>query len=146
MSTCSLPTPVLLCPYCSRQYLGTILPSHKFILSGYCRCDTLESTIFYKCIVRPPQQKSVGFTKYFPSNHKRTQNHQDYSKLFMAPTIPNTKQLMDITVNDDIDINVDNNDTSLLSGGNTNDDMEIGVTTESIMEPQLTFPEEFLSK
>ena len=93
-----------------------------------------------------PPEKSIGFSKHFPSNHKRTQNYHDYSKLFMAPAIPNTKQLMDITVNDDIDINVDNNDTSLLSGDDTNNDMEIAVSTESIMEPQVTFPKEFLSK
>ena len=64
----------------------------------------------------------------------------------MAPAIPNTNQLMDITVNDDIDINVDNNDTTLLSSDNTNNDMEISVSTESIMEPQVIFPEEFISK
>ena len=57
----------------------------------------------------------------------------------MAPAIPNTKQLMDITVNDDIDINVDNNDTTLLSSGNTNNDMEISVSTEIIMEPLVNF-------
>ena len=146
MSTCSLPTPVLSCPNCSRQCFGTILPSHKFILSGSCRCDTSESTKFYKCIVCPPLKNSIGFSRHFPSNHKRTQSHHDYSKLFMVPTIHYTQQLMDITVIDDIDINVDNNDTSLLSGGNTNDDMEIGVLTESMMEPQVTFPEAFLSK
>ena len=89
---------------------------------------------------------STGFTKHFPLNHIRTQTHQDYSQLFMAPAIPNTNQLMDITVNDDININVDNNDTTLLSSDDTNNDMEISVSTESIMEPQVTFPKEFLSK
>ena len=58
----------------------------------------------------------------------------------MAPAIPNTKQLMDITVNDDIDINVNNNDTTLLSSDDTNNDMEISSSTESIMEPKVTFP------
>ena len=148
MSTYSLPTPVLSCPKCFRQSLGTVLPSHKFILSGYCRCDTLTAKIFYKCTVCPPNQTSgviFGFTKHFPFNHKRTQTHKDYSQLFMATAIP-TNQLMDITVNDDININVNNNDTTLLSSGNTNNDMEISVSTESIMEPQITFPKEFLSK
>ena len=146
MSTCSLPTPVLSCPNCSRQCFGTILRSHKFIFSGSCRCDTSELTKFYKCIVCPPLKNSIGFSRHFPSNHKRTQNHHDYSKLFMAPTIHYTQQLMDITVIDDIDINVDNNDTTLLSGDDTNNDMEIAVSTDNIMEPHVTFTKEFLSK
>ena len=91
-------------------------------------------------------EKSIGFSKHFPSNHKRTQNHHDYSKLFMAPTIPNTQQLMDITVNNDIDINVVNNDTSLLSDDDTNNDTEISVSTESIMEPQVIFQKNFYQK
>ena len=45
------------------------------------------------------------------------------------PTAISTIQLMDITVNDDIDINVDKNDTVLLSIDGTNNDMTISVST-----------------